>query len=279
MNFRTEIEPISAGFSIDSGSKIVLLGSCFSDEIGRQLELDGFSVVRNPLGPLYNPASIANVFKREQFSSADLVEHTDGFHCLDFASRYSGGDIAALVEEVNADFLALKQAIVDADVIIITFGTANVYDLAATGLSVGNCHRLPPQMFNRRRMSADEIIGLWRGLLPEGKRVIFTLSPIRHVADGLADNSLSKATLRVAIDQICRVGGYDYFPSFEILNDDLRDYRFYADDMKHPSETAVAYIYEHFARAYFSSATQEQARLARKAAKQTRHIPNYKRNK
>ncbi len=277
MNFRTEIEPIQGAFLISHQDKIVLLGSCFSDEIGEQLEMDGFSVVRNPLGPLYNPASIANVFVRGEFSEEDFVKHDDGFHCLDFASRYTSADATTLAAMVNRDFVALKQALEDADVIIITFGTAYVYDFVETSKTVGNCHRLPASMFNRRQMSVDEIVGLWKTLIPQGKKVIFTLSPIRHVADGLVNNSLSKSTLRIAIDEICKVGRYDYFPAFEILNDDLRDYRFYASDLKHPSEMAVAYVYEHFSKAYFSPSVVEQARIARKAIKQQQHIPNYRR--
>ena len=277
MNFRTEIGRCRGNFTIDHDDKIVMLGSCFTDSIGEQLELDGFNVIHNPMGPLYNPCSLARVFARgnRAYDVKDFEQWTDGYHCLDFASRYSGEDSAALTEMVNHDFSVLSEAIKESTVIIVTFGTSRVYEFNATGIPVGNCHRLPAAMYDVRLLSIEEIVGLWRDLLPKDKKVIFTLSPIRYIADGLVENSLSKATLRVSIDKICENGGYDYFPSFEILNDDLRDYRFYTSDMKHPSEMAIEYVYERFAEAYFSQSTIEKSRLNRKIQARQRHIPTH----
>ncbi len=281
MNFRTEIGQCQGSFAISHDDRIVMLGSCFSDSIGEQLELDGFNVVRNPMGPLYNPCSLARIFARQgrEYETEEFIKHSDGWHCLDFASRYSDTDAERLKTIVNNDYLALAKAIDEASVVIITFGTSRVYNYLTDNTPVGNCHRLPSAMFEVEMLGVDKIVELWKDLLPSGKNVIFTLSPIRYTADGFVVNSLSKATLRVAINEVCKSNNYDYFPAFEILNDDLRDYRFYASDMKHPSETAVDYVYEHFASAYFSQATREQARQKRKSVMQQRHIPNQLRQK
>ena len=274
MKFRTEIEPLKGSFTLDHTDRIVMLGSCFADTVSEQLRLDGFEVTANPLGPLYNPLSLARVFDGKDL----LIEQApDGFHCLDFASRYTAPEVEQLEAMVHADLDPLREAINRATAIIITFGSARVYRHRRLDAIVGNCHRLPTADFAVEMLSVDQIVDRWRALLPRGKKVIFTVSPIRYVADGLTANSLSKAILRVAVDQITAATGADYFPSFEILNDDLRDYRFYAADLKHPSDQAVEYVYEHFARAYFSPATIDEAARRRRRAMQSRHIPNFHR--
>lgn len=272
MKFRTEIEPINGSFSIDHSDRIVLLGSCFSDSIGEQLRLDGFDVTVNPMGPLYNPMSLARVF---DLKSLLIVCDGDNYHCLDFASRYVAPELDQLEAMVHADLDPLRQAINRATTIIITFGSARVYRNYALQAIVGNCHRLPASDFAVEMLSVDQIVDRWCSLLPPDKKVIFTVSPIRYVADGLVTNSLSKAILRLAVDQITAHTHADYFPSFEILNDDLRDYRFYASDLKHPSDQAVEYIYERFVSTYFSPATCDEARQRRRIAMQNRHIPNF----
>lgn len=274
MKFRTEIEPLKGSFTLDHSDRIVLLGSCFADSIGEQLRLDGFDVTVNPMGPLYNPISLAHVFDLKRLL---IACDGDNYHCLDFASRYTAPELDELETMVHADLDPLREAINHATAIIITFGSARVYRSYALRQIVGNCHRLPAADFAVELLTVDQIVDRWRSLLPPGKKVIFTVSPIRYVADGLSNNSLSKAILRVAVDQITALNGADYFPSFEILNDDLRDYRFYTADLKHPSDQAVDYVYEHFARTYFSAATAEEAARRRRLAMQSRHIPNFHR--
>ena len=274
MRFRTEIGEINRSFSISHDDRIVLTGSCFADNIGERLAQSGFQAIHNPLGPLFNPASIARVIRRGEvpYSATDFTTGPDGtFHCLDFANRYQAGSTDELAAKVNADYMPLARAITEADVIIVTFGNDKVYEYSGT--VAGNCHKLAASTFAERYLGLDEICGLWRCLIPKGKRVIFTLSPVRYTGDGLARSCLSKATLRVAIDRICREGGYDYFPAYEIVNDDLRDYRFYAEDLKHPSDMAVDYIYEKFAETYFTKDTISKADEYRRAALRSAHIP------
>ncbi len=274
MKFRTEIGCIKGSFKITHVDRVVLLGSCFADNIGERLVAGGFNAAHNPMGPLFNPASIARVIRRGEipYSADDFTYGPDGtLHCLDFANRYQAPDAETLADKVNADFMPLARAISEADVMIVTFGNDKVYEYAGT--VAGNCHKLPGTMFAERYLGIEDICGMWHNLIPRDKRVIFTLSPVRYIGDGLPQSCLSKATLRVAIDRICRDGGHDYFPAYEIVADDLRDYRFYAADLKHPSDVAVDYIYEKFAETYFTKDTISKAEEYRRAALRAAHRP------
>lgn len=279
MRFRTEYEPEKRP-EIGRASRWLLLGSCFSDEIGSRLERDGFACVHNPLGPLYNPLStartVADALADRIYTVADLADGPRGHHCLDYASRYSGTDPQTVAEVVNADLRKVKTFFAEPGerVLAITFGT--VFTFYRRGVAVGNCHKFPAAEFERRPLTLAEIVGAWQPIidrLPSDIRIVFTVSPIRHLADGLHGNALSKATLLLAVDALvaanrCRC---DYFPAFEILNDDLRDYRFYAADMKHPSETAADYIYQKFCDTYFSAATLDYALASRRDAARSAH--------
>lgn len=279
MDFRTEIESLRGSFDITHRDRIVLLGSCFADNVGERLVAQGFNAVHNPLGPLFNPASVLRVLTRgpRPYSETDFVRYADTRHCLDFANRYQHTDSSQLAAMVNADYLPLAESIEHATVIIVTFGTAHVWRLAGSGIVAGNCHKLPGNMFTDETLEINEITHAWASALNPGKKYIFTVSPVRYTSGGLIANSLSKAALRVAVDKICRQSGADYFPAFEIVNDDLRDYRFYAADMKHPSPVAVDYIYHHFSQAYFSPSTQEEAGRAYREFLRAQHrqiLPN-----
>lgn len=280
MRFRTEIEPIKAPWTIDHGRPVLLLGSCFTDEIGSRLEADGFRVLRNPFGPLYNPASIARCLRRacydEQYTAADLTEGSCGFHCLDYASRFSGADSVALLNEINGTLRALSDFISLRPVLIITLGSAYVYEYLPTGVIAGNCHKLPDSLFRRRLMDVDEtqrhIAEICSTAAACGlENLIFTVSPIRHLAYGLHGNTLSKSTLQIALGRSVDGSRTIYFPSYEIMLDDLRDYRFYDSDMKHPSAVAADYIYEYFSGTFFTKDTLRAAAEARKAFLAGRH--------
>lgn len=273
MTFRTEIGDIHGSFKIGHDDRIVMLGSCFADNVGTRLERDGFNVVHNPLGPLFNPASIVNILSRggRPYSAEDFVQHDGTWHCLDLSSRYRAGSPEILAEMVNADYLALWDAFERATVCIITFGTNKVYEY--DGRVAGNCHKLPASMFTERFLSVDEIRRKWEWFTIDDGKSIFTLSPVKYPGDGLAQSCLSKSTLRVALDGICSEGGYDYFPSYEIVTEDLRDYRFYAADLKHPSDVAVDYIYDIFSKTYFTPETDATALRFRKEYLKSQHRP------
>lgn len=279
MKFRTEIDlrPQAAmGITHDDG--VFMLGSCFTDNVGALLQRDGFDVTHNPFGPLYNPCSIRAVVSRlasgQAYTPDDLVADEQGiWHCLDFASRYQNADADALCQSINNDFSVAAKAMAQADIVILTLGTAFVYEFKASGKIVGNCHKFRADCFNRRMISVAEAQEALKHVCAclEGKRVMFTVSPIRHVGDGLHANQLSKATLLLTVEAVRSELGCAYFPAYEIMMDDLRDYRFYAADMKHPSDVAVDYIYEKFSDAYFSPATLQKAREAQACWRRSAH--------
>lgn len=227
--------------------KILLLGSCFTTEVGLRLAANGFDAVINPTGNLYNPLSVArtieNVEARRRYSAGDLVEVQGLFRSLDHHTRLAAPTPEEALLKINGSMEIAQQAMAEASTIVITFGTAYVFE--RRGNIVCNCHKLPAREFVRRRLSVEEIVDAWQPIIdryPE-KRFIFTVSPIRHRADGLHGNTLSKATLHIAIDRLRRA---DYFDAYEILIDELRDWRFYATDGVHPSAEAVDVIYERF---------------------------------
>lgn len=275
MKFRTEIGKIKGGFTISHRDRIVLLGSCFADNIGELLARDGFNVIHNPLGPLFNPSSIDAVLSRgmRPFTTSDFTEVDGEWHCLWFAHRFRASDPATLAEMVNAEYLPLSEALAQATVIIVTFGTTHIFTYGEPAVVAGNCHKLLPSFFKEKYLSVEEIVALTLAdCYPEARRIV-TVSPVRYPGMGLPASFLSKATLRVAADKISAERNYDYFPAFEILNDDLRDYRFYAADMRHPSSQAVDYVYECFAETYFTQETKQEALRCRKEALRLAHIP------
>lgn len=284
MRFRTEIEPLRAPFGLSHADRMVMLGSCFTDEIGSRLAADGFDVCANPFGALYNPLSICRCIDRmldgTPYTASDLIDGPRGVHCLDYATRYSGTDPATVLDSLNADADRLRGALAGSPVVFLTFGTAYVYRLRSDGRVVGNCHKFPASDFDRSLLDVDTIVEAVgrtaeRLRLAGAARMVFTVSPIRHVADGLHGNTVSKAVLHLAVERLC--GGSDgfasYFPAYEIMIDDLRDYRFYASDMKHPSDVAVDYIYEFFSHTYFDAATRREAESRRRRYKASLHRP------
>ena len=225
-----------------------MLGSCFSDEIGEQMLQRYLNVTCNPFGTLYNPLSIANAINMTEMP--ELVEHEGLWHSMAHHGSFSRANKDEAIEAVRGSIQTMRQALKKASVVIITFGTSWVYEM--NGAIVGNCHKLPERCFTRRRLCAEEIVAAWKPILERypDKKWLFTVSPIRHIKDGLHENQLSKATLLQAVEQLG-----DYFPSYEIMLDELRDYRFYADDLVHPSSLAVNYIWERFVDTFCTNQT------------------------
>lgn len=281
MEFRTTI-PIQPFIrKIDHSDKVCLLGSCFTENIAARLLAAKFKVITSPLGISFNPESIASSITRCALRNyptlADLQYSNERWFSYDFHSSFSHPDtdttLAAMRRGVDAGFAAIQYA----DTFIITFGTAIVYRHIKSGDFVANCHKQPQSLFRREMLSVDDIVTRYSALLDsvlQNKRVIFTVSPIRHLGDGMEQNSLSKATLRVAIDKIVQCyPSASYFPSFEIMTDDLRDYRFYAEDMVHPSPLAIDYIWKCFSEAAFSPNTQALIARIEAVARAVAHRP------
>ena len=264
MKFRTEIEIAPLGTKIGYENRILALGSCFAEHIAGRLAQAKFRVTANPSGILFNPLSIAAALR--SYAGEKPVRHSelgfDGelwFH-YGFHGSFSAPEADQALAAMNAARKSGAEALRAADRIVLTFGTAWVYE--HDGAMVANCHRRPAAEFSRRRLSVEEIVETFAELIEgplAGKQIILTVSPVRHTGDTLAGNAVSKATLRLAAEQLTeRFKCSAYFPAFEILTDDLRDYRFYADDLVHPAPQAVAYVWEKFAPAVL---TDEALRL------------------
>ena len=263
MRFRTEISLTPLAEGIDHSAKIFALGSCFAESISERLLRAKFSVTTNPFGVLFNPLSIASAIERlsdtRAFAVCDIREGKEGFFSFDAHSSLDGKTHTEIFANLNQAVAQGSKALHDAEWVILTFGTAWVYE--REGRVVANCHKQPAKEFERRRLSVEEIVEryktLFEGVLRD-KKVVLTVSPVRHVGDGLQENSVSKAILRLAVEELCeQFENAHYFPSYEILIDDLRDYRYYADDLAHPSKMAVDYVWERFCEYALTDKAQE----------------------
>lgn len=290
-NLTTPVIVPQLPFKIDYSTGIVSLGSCFADEIGQRLQDGDFQVELNPFGALYNPSSIAAAVRRlmddREIGMEDLVQHEGLWHSWHHHGCFSRATAEDTLEVCNSRIHQASRALKEARLLMVTFGTAWVYCLVADGgATVANCHKLPADMFVRRRMSVEEIVALWHPLLQElaaynpNLNVLFTVSPIRHMADGAHGNQLSKSTLLLAIDELidssCQAlkqSSIHYFPAYEIVLDELRDYRFYDEKMTHPTSVAVDIVWERFQSATMVPAVREQAHYNMKQHKREKHIP------
>ena len=254
MKFRTEIEIKPFRTRIGYDSRIFAVGSCFAENIAERLAAAKFSVKVNPAGAMFNPISAADIVEHcaacRHIDPTELCEGDEGWFHFGFHGSFSRKDIGAAVEAMNMAVDEGHLALNGADTVIVTFGTSYVFRLAENDVTVANCHKQPAEMFIRERLTVDDIVARWSRLIDNelcGKHIILTVSPVRHLADGLDGNMLSKSILRMAVAELAeRHENVDYFPSYEILCDDLRDYRFYADDLVHPSQTAIGYIWDKF---------------------------------
>ena len=279
MKFRTEIEIAPLAEGLEYGAKIFALGSCFAENISERLKRAKFSISTNPFGVLFNPFSIANALERladaRTFAVCDITAGKESFFSFDAHSSLDGKSHTEAFGNLNKAVAQGAKLLADADWVILTFGTAWVYE--KEGKVVANCHKQPASHFVRRRLSVTEIVErysrLFEGVLRD-KKVILTVSPVRHIGDGLQENSLSKATLRLAVEElVAKHENACYFPSYEILIDDLRDYRYYADDLAHPSKMAVDYVWERFCEAMLADEAKVKMPLVEQIVAAAEHRP------
>ena len=246
---------------IGHAHRLLLIGSCFATGMGERLRAAKFRCDTNPYGVLYNPSSIATALRQilagKVYDQNDLYEHNGLWHSPMHHSDFSAFTIGETLQRINSRLQAASATVDSLDFLLLTFGSAVVYQERASGVIVGNCHKLPEKNFIRRRLLVGQIIAdyvsLLSGLFARRPQltVYFTVSPVRYLRDGLHDSQLSKASLLLAVDEICRAFPERafYFPAYEIVTDELRDYRFYADDMVHPTALAVDYVWQRFVQA------------------------------
>lgn len=285
MEFNTRVEVDEPGFRFSYQDRTALLGSCFAEEMGARLSEGKFKVDVNPFGTLYNPASIALALRRlmrpEPFEASELFEYDGLYHSFAHHGRFSAPSEAEALGKMNERLAASAGNLRKTTRLILTFGTATLYRLRNGGRPVSNCHKLPGTLFERETQAVDRIVEQWRELLatlweqnPE-LRVVFTVSPIRHWKDGAHGNRLSKARLLLAADELQSLfpGRTAYFPAYEIVMDELRDYRFYAADMLHPSAQATAYLWRRFCESFLEAASQSLLKEWEELRKAIAHKP------
>jgi len=282
MNFRTELKIEKAQFDINYKSRIALFGSCFAEEVGARLEASKFNTNVNPFGILYNPISIKKAIEmiviEKVFKKDDIFFHNERWHSFYHHSKFSSSDEKATLNSLNLQSETNDDMIDGADYLFITFGTSWVYELKKTGAVVSNCHKLPSDSFRKRLLNSDEItveyfqlINSLQNLNPDLK-IVFSISPIRHIKEGFSENMLSKSILKVAISQLTQhFDNVYYFPAYEIMIDDLRDYRFYKKDKIHPNEVAVDYIWDKFSESFFRESTLKSLAQIERVKKAMHH--------
>ena len=278
MKLQTPVTLEPAPVSVSYGDRILVLGSCFADEIGRRLSEAGFRVLTNPFGTLYNPVSIGNALARLSsgvpFTEQDVVEMGAGagkvcsfWHHTSFARDTA----EAFLENANQSLEEAAAFWKDCNKVIVTLGTAWAFRQNDTGETVANCLKRPDAEFTRYRLTVSQVSTILNGLLQKnpGREFIFTVSPIRHLADGAHGNQLSKSTLLLATE------GLPYFPAYELMMDELRDYRWYAEDMVHPTEQAAAYLCDRFMEWALPVREWDLYERKMKEWRQSRHRPFY----
>lgn len=265
-------------------SHIMMLGSCFVENIGAKLEYFHFNVDVNPCGIVYNPESVANtldlLLSRKRFTRDDLWHHNGLWGSFSHHGNFSSPDADECLDGINSRLDISAKQLQNTNLLVITWGTAWVYEYLATRNIVSNCHKFPAAAFRRYRLEVETIIERYTDLLERlhslhpTMKILFTVSPIRHWKDGAHGNQLSKAVLHLAIDKLMqRFDFVSYFPSYEIVMDELRDYRFYNEDMLHISPQGVAYIWEKFRDLYFEPETILLMRKVDKINKVLAHRP------
>jgi lysophospholipase L1-like esterase len=264
MQFRTKIPIPKSNPPIDYNSKIVSLGSCFAVNMAEKLDYFKFQNICNPFGILFHPLAIEKLIdfavSKKEFTDKDVFFHEERLHSFDAHSDLSNSNKSELVKDLNAIVKSTYQQITESTHVIITFGTAWVYRNVENNIVVANCHKVPQKQFKKELLSVEEIalslekiIQLIQSVNPKAN-IICTVSPVRHIKDGFVENQLSKSHLITAIHKILNSKSefLNYFPSYEIMMDELRDYRFYAEDMLHPNQIAIDYIWERFSEAWIA---------------------------
>jgi hypothetical protein len=283
-DFRTILPFVSSAFEITHADKLLSIGSCFSENIGDQLLNNKFPIIVNPYGILFNPISIIQslqqIINNKQFSERDIFYHNQHWQSFYHHGRFSNINKTTCLNNINNAITTSNQQVQNLDYLILTLGTANVFVHKESNQIVANCHKVPNSEFERKRLNVDEITTAFEPIFNQLKtinpklKIIFTVSPVRHIRDGLVENQRSKATLLLAIDTL--VAQYDfasYFPAYELVLDDLRDYRFFNADMIHPSKLAIDYVWNYFSEIYFSNKTKQIIHQIDKIIQAKNHRP------
>ncbi|MFN3941464.1 MAG: GSCFA domain-containing protein [Flavobacterium sp.] len=273
MQFRTELAVKPSANKMDYTSKILMIGSCFAENIGEKLTYYHFPSMINPMGILFQPTALQKWIERvvylKNYQETDFFKtHENIWQCYDLHSKNGHENLEEALNLANLKLQKAHDFLLNATHICITFGTAWVYELKESKDLVANCHKMPASLFEKKLLGVEEIqtsiskmMQLIHQINPKAS-IVFTISPVRHLKDGFVENQLSKSHLFAALHSINhQLTTINYFPSYEIMMDDLRDYRFYGADMIHPNPIAIDYIWEKFSEVYFSEITRYQMEI------------------
>jgi hypothetical protein len=268
MQFHLNHKPIKPDFTIKHSDKIVLMGSCFAENIGALLHENKFNAYLNPNGIIFNPQTICDVIKRSlnkiDYDSSIILKHHHLFFSYLHHSSVNEISETGLIRKINVINHSLDKHLMEADYLILTFGSAFAYFHNELNLPVANCHKQTSNLFQKQLIDLNKLVASYVELVHQLQKLnpklklIFTVSPVKYLKDGLEENFISKSTLRLAIHQIIsQTKNCYYFSAYELINDDLRDYRFYKEDLAHPNEQAINYVWEKFGETYFNIETHE----------------------
>jgi lysophospholipase L1-like esterase len=287
MKLQTQIVLYKAEHQIDYSSQLLLLGSCFSENIGEKLNYYKFQIAQNPFGILFHPLAIENLISRavakKHYTSDELFFLNERWHCFDAHSSLSNVSKEKLLENLNAELTKTEEQLRKSTHIIITLGTAWVYRKKDSGITVANCHKVPQKEFDKDLLPFDEIKTSLQRIthqiqaINKKAQLLFTISPVRHLKDGFIENQRSKAHLTTALHEMLGIlpsGARGlYFPAYEIMMDELRDYRFYGADMVHPNELAIDFIWEKFQEIWISDKAKATMKKVDEIQKGLKHRP------
>ncbi len=282
--FRTTVTIPEFPVTFHHQTPVLSIGSCFAEHISARLDTAKCSSLLNPFGILYNPISIANTLNylldSQSYRQDQLVYDQGLWHSLDHHGQFSRPSAEATLNGLNSSLKDARSFLSTTKRLLLTFGTSKVYTYNSTGQVVANCHKIPANQFDRKDISVKEIVKKLQDTFSQLKRVIpdleiiLTVSPIRHIRDGMVEQQRSKARLILACGDLSNAFEYvHYFPSYEIMIDELRDYRFYEADMIHPNKVAIEYIWDHFRRCFFSPETNGLIDRISKIQKASQHRP------
>jgi hypothetical protein len=284
--FHTVVDIPEFSFKTGYSKANMFVGSCFTENIGNKMAGLKYNVDINPFGILYNPFSVANgleiLLQNKEFKKEDLVQADGLFHSFFHHGRFSSVSHHESLEKINTRIKVSSDYLKSTDFLFITFGTSWVYKFKKTDSFVSNCHKIPAKEFERERLSVNDIVTKYKPLLTGLKKqnpkikIVFTVSPVRHWKDGAVENQRSKAVLLLAIDEFMQEFGEDfcnYFPAYEIVMDELRDYRYYAEDMIHISQVAVDYIWQRFEESLIEKESRDISKKAENISKAFNHKP------
>jgi len=281
---RPDIQP--PPFGISHADRLLLVGSCFTSNVGKQLEDLKFSVKHNPTGILFDPFSVVrhlrDALENKKYNTSDLALRDEVWHSYNHHTDFSSTDAEQTVGKINKAIAETSDFLKQADILFLTLGSAFYYRLAESNERVANCHRFPSQTFTKHLAKIEDIVYEFKQLIDDIRtqnpsiKIVFTVSPVRHIREGVVNNNRSKARLLEAVHQLCEVlENTYYFPAYELVIDVLRDYRFYDVDMVHPNYPATQFVFEQFRNTFFNAETLSLCERVKELVTAYRHKPNF----